>query len=45
MVKDISRVGRNLSEVVIIDCHVSLYKRYEVNGMGVSRWLGDKSDK
>jgi TFIIF-interacting CTD phosphatase-like protein len=43
--KDVSRLGRELNSVVLIDHLPSVYKGYSLNGIGISSWYGDKSDK
>jgi TFIIF-interacting CTD phosphatase-like protein len=45
LIKDISRLGRELKTLVIVDYLPTIYKNYNMNGLAISSWYGDKSDK
>lgn len=44
MVKDLSRLGRNLNKTVIVDDQSSNYRSNRDNGIKILSWKGDKMD-
>jgi TFIIF-interacting CTD phosphatase-like protein len=44
MVKDLSRLGRPLEKMVIVDNSPENYQLQPHNGIFISTWLGDRSD-
>eukprot|EP00826_Nyctotherus_ovalis_P054990 TRINITY_DN726_c0_g1_i13.p1 TRINITY_DN726_c0_g1~~TRINITY_DN726_c0_g1_i13.p1 ORF type:complete len:428 (-),score=33.33 TRINITY_DN726_c0_g1_i13:125-1408(-) len=44
-VKDLSQLGRDLKDVIIVDNMASCYGLQPCNGIPISTWIDDKSDK
>ena len=45
MVKDLSRIGRNLKKMVIIDDTPQNYRFHKDNAISISSWKGNQSDQ
>ena len=45
LIKDIKRLGRDLKKTIIIDDLGVNFKNCKENGIEISSWVGDKSDK
>lgn len=44
LVKDLSRVGRDLSKLIIVDNLSKNYQLQEQNGIHIRSWYGDNTD-
>lgn len=45
LIKDLSRVGRDLSKVILVDNLEKNFKLQKLNGIHVKSWFGDPNDK
>ena len=45
LVKDLNRVGRNLSKIIIVDDQPANYRNHRDNGIKISSWKGDQNDR
>ena len=43
-VKDLSRIGRQLTKTIIVDNTPENFKNHRANGLFIQSWYGDESD-
>lgn len=43
-VKEIKRIGREMSATVVVDCHAGVYANYPYNTVKIPKWKGERND-